>query len=94
MLLSDHVGATAVEAFNLLMPSNTYIARLELMGGMRWKPAEDDIIFVTEPHDFKGFMCAKSVIYQYSGVVFRSSLGLRVENMLNPVQADGCICIS
>ena len=102
MLLPDRVRPSSVEPFDFFTISclerakNTNVARLELVGGVRGESTEDDIILVTELHQFEGLVCAKSIVYQYPRSIVRSSFSLWIKNLLNLVYvlllSEGIVC--
>jgi hypothetical protein len=63
------------------------------MGSVRGKATEDNVVFEAELQ-LQRLVGAKSIVNQGLWFLPRSSFCQRVENVLNPVQTNRCICIA
>jgi hypothetical protein len=61
------------------------------MGG---EPAQYDVILKAELEHLQRLMGGKAIADQEPGSVASTSLGLRVEYMLDPIQIDGAVRVS
>lgn len=61
---------------------------------MRGKPAKDDIVLVTKIQDIQRFMRFKTIANEKSRSFIDSSLGLRIEHIAHPIQADTSVGIT
>ena len=63
------------------------------MGRMRWKPAANDIVFITELQDLKGFMCSESIYDQDLWPITCSWLGLEIKDIARLLQHSIAIAV-
>jgi hypothetical protein len=100
MFLADGVGPSTIQLFHLFTvchlqrAKQRHIAWLQLMGGVGWKPTEDDVILKTESQDFQRFVHRKAIADKNPRLTIRSRFGKRVKHMLNPVQTNFGVGIS
>ena len=91
MLLANSIYSTSlyllylftVGGFKRSKCSNT--TRLELVRGVRGHTVEDNVILKAEFKDFKGLVCAKSILYKYARFPTSSFLSLGIKDKLKPL---------
>jgi hypothetical protein len=67
---------------------------LKLVGGVRWKAPQHDVVFETELQDFEGFMCREAITYQCTRYRLGSFFGLWLKHKFEPLQVEIGISIS
>ena len=69
MLLADCVGTFTI--CRLQGAKYSYVTGLKLMGSVRRKPTENDVVFKTEFHDFEWLTCPEAITYKNPWLLIR-----------------------
>lgn len=94
MLLLDGVGASVVQFLHLLTigglerTKNTDVVGLEFMRGMRGQATENNVVLEAKLQYFQGLVGGETVIDEDARFAIGSGMGLRIEDFLEPIQAD------
>jgi hypothetical protein len=100
MLLANWLSISAVQLLDLVTinplqrTEYLYIAWLKLVGAMRGKAPENDIVFITEFQDLERFVRGKAIADQNPWPAIGPVFSLAVRDVLNPIQSNCVVGIS
>ncbi len=94
MLLADDIHTSLLESINLVTIrylewcKRCYIARLELVGGMRRETTEENVVREIELLDFEGLVRSKAIADQDASSLISSLSSFRIKYTLKPLEAN------